>query len=42
MAGVGYNSYIGTQYHPDVQRQQQAHLYAQKESGYNAPDPTQP
>lgn len=37
---VGYNPYIGTQYNPDVQRQQAAHLYAQNKSGYYTSDPT--
>ena len=39
---VGYNPYIGTQYNPEVQRQQAAHLYAQNKSGYYASDPTAP
>ena len=42
LSGVGYNPYIGTQFHPEVQRQQAAHLYAQDKSGYVISDLTAP
>ena len=42
LSGVGYNPYMGTQFHPEVQRQQAAHLYAQDKSGYVTLDPTAP
>ena len=42
LSGIGYNPYIGTQFHPEVQRQQAAHLYAQDKSGYVTSDPIAP
>ena len=41
-AGIGYDPYIGIQFHPEIQRQSKAHQYAMQQSGYNTQDPTQP